>query len=64
MSARLIGNRADTLLGNRRALARFIQAWNDGVEVSALSRRFGLSRSACSILASYATKATPCARGG
>lgn len=49
MSARLIGSR--TFLRDPSALARFIRAWNDGVEVRALSSRFNLGYSTCLLLA-------------
>ena len=44
MSARLVGSR---LPQDAQATARFIAAWNDGVPLPGLARRFGISTSSC-----------------
>ena len=51
MSVRLIGSGCKPLERDPRALARFIEAWNAGVELGALARRFDVARSTCLLLA-------------
>ena len=51
MSARLIGSRGRDALRDPAALARFVEAWNAGVDLGGLSRRFNLGRSTCVVLA-------------
>ena len=51
MSARLVGSRGRDALRDPAALARFVEAWNAGVDLVGLSRRFNLGRSTCVVLA-------------